>query len=99
MTFVATAPTVIVSLWLPPRMLSTFEIVATFQKLPSVTLSVPTPRSIETSVHLRAEGYRIGRRSTDQRFDIRDRQRVGEGAQCQHVVAVAEVDRAVHDLR
>ena len=71
----------------PPTSVSTFEIVAVLAKLPSVSLSVPEPRSIVAFEAQRRERDRVGARAADDALDVRDRRRVGEVAEASRVSA------------
>ncbi len=50
LSLVRAAPSEIVSVPVPPISVSTFETVATLEKLPRVGVSAPSPRSIEPLV-------------------------------------------------
>ena len=86
-------PRVMVSLPVPPVMVSVLATVAELAKLPRVRVSVPAPRSMEPLVRAVASVIGVGAGAADQGLDVGDGAGVGDGGEGELVGAGAEVDR------
>ncbi len=87
----------IVSALTPKVTLSMLAIVAMLFALAKMSLSSPSPRSIDAVDDCGRQNHRIGRRAADDGFDVDHRHGVGEVAQDQLVVARLKVDGAIDD--
>ena len=100
MPFETCVANVIVSAPVPPISVSTFETEPVLSKLPSVSVSLPAPRSMLLELVSSAPSVMVSALlppmsvSTFETVDV-----VGEVAERQRVAAVAEIDRALGDLR
>ncbi len=85
-----------VSAFMPPMSVSTFDTEPVLVKSPRVRLSLPEPRlMLSAAPESRAQGDGVVGRATDQSFDVRDRGRVSEVAEGQLVGTDAEVDGGI----